>query len=204
MRRRSQAHGASARRRGARLSVWIGRHRGVAGAFSTLLGAGPAHADEPASRSLWLAPTYQLALTDAFAPSSRHGIGAAASYEFHISPTFDLGLALAYRLYPGESATHQLGYGATLKHFFSAGWSWQDGIYPYVDYGLLLQQTFIEGRDGNAVSHDTRLGVGAVIRAGGIPLFVGLSGHYSRLQYFDVKATNVHYLGAELGWVHTF
>jgi hypothetical protein len=156
MRRRSQARRASARRRGARLSVWIGRYRGVAAAFSTLLVAGPAHADKPASRSLWLAPTYQLALTDAFAPSSRHGIGAAASYEFHISPTFDLGLALAYRLYPGESATHQ------------------------------------------------RLGVGAVIRAGGIPLFVGLSGHYSRLQYFDVQATNVHYLGAELGWVHTF
>lgn len=169
-----------------------------------LLAAGSAQADDGDSRSLWLAPTYQLVLTDAFEPSSRHGIGAAASYEFHITSTFNLGLTLAYRLYPGEQATHQLGYGATLKHFFSAGWSGQDGIYPYVDYGLLLQQTFIDGREGNAVSHDTRLGVGAVIRAGGIPLFVGAAGHYSLLQYFDVKSTNIHYLGAEVGWVHTF
>jgi hypothetical protein len=168
------------------------------------LAAADAHASETPTRSIWLAPTYQLLLGDALEPSSHHGLGASAAYEFHISPTFDLGLAVAYRLYPGEVASHQLGYGAILKHFFSAAWSSRDGVYPYVDYGLLLQQTFIEGRTGSAVSHDTRLGVGAVLRGWGVPLFVGLAGHYSRLQQLDVASRWLGYVDVQIGWVHAF
>jgi hypothetical protein len=161
-------------------------------------------AAEAPTRSVWVAPTYQVLLGDALEPSSRHGLGASAAYEFHISPTFDLGLAIAYRLYPGEVATQQVGYGAVLKHFFSAAWSRDDGVYPYIDYGLLLQQTFIEGRTGSAVSHDTRLGVGSVLRGGGVPLFVGLAGHYSRLQQLDVASRWLGYVDVQIGWVHTF
>jgi len=163
-----------------------------------------ARAEAPATRSVWVAPTYQVLLSDAFAPSSRHGLGAAAAYEFHISPTFNLGLTLAYRLYPGSVATQQLGYGVLLKHFFSPAWSHADGVFPYLDYGLLLQQSYIEGRRGSAVSHDTRLGAGAVLRSWGVPLFVGVAGHYSRLQYFDMDATWIPYLEVQLGWVHAF
>jgi hypothetical protein len=174
--------------------------------------AAPAQAEErappdaaaPPTRSWWLAPSYQLLLTSKLAPGSRHGLGAAAAYEFHVSPMFNLGLALAYRLYPGSEATQQLGYGVTLKHFFSRDWSSEEGFYPYVDYGLLLQQTYIEGRRGSAVSHDTRLGVGAVLRSWGIPLFVEIAGHYSRLQYFDIDAVPIPYLELELGWAHAF
>jgi hypothetical protein len=164
----------------------------------------PAPPEGPASRSVWVAPTYQLLLGDAFEPSSRHGLGAAATYEFHITPSFDLGLTLAYRLYPGEQTTQQLGYGAILKHFFSPRWSRDDGVYPFVDYGLLLQQTFIEGRSGSAVSHDTRIGVGAVLRGWGVPLFVGLAGHYSRLGYFDTDSATIPYVDLEIGCVETF
>jgi hypothetical protein len=174
------------------------------GLLAALLLAAPARAEGPRSRSLWVAPTYQLLLSDAFEPSSRHGLGAALAYEFHISPVFDLGLTLAYRLYPGERATQQLGYGVTLKHFFSDAWSYADGVYPYLDYGLLLQQTFLEGRQGSAVSHDTRLGAGVVLRSWGLPLFVGVAGHYSRLQYFDIASTWIPYLDVAVGWVHTF
>jgi hypothetical protein len=156
------------------------------------------------SRSVWLAPTYQVLFTDAFKPSSRHGLGAGVAYEFHISPTFNLGLSLAYRLYPGDRATQQLGYGTILKHFFSARWSSEDGVYPYLDYGLLLQQTFVQGRSGNAVSHDTRLGGGALIRSGGVPIFIGLAAHYSRLDYFEIESQWVPYLDVQLGWVHAF
>ena len=164
----------------------------------------PARSESPPARSIWVAPTYQLLLGDAFEPSSRHGMGAGATYEFHITPVFDLGLTLAYRLYPGEQTTQQLGYGAILKHFFSPRWSQDDGVYPFVDYGLLLQQTFIEGRSGSAVSHDTRIGVGAVLRGWGVPLFVGLAGHYSRLGYFDTNSATIPYVDLEIGCVQTF
>jgi hypothetical protein len=170
--------------------------------------AGPAWGDdragEPATRSVWVAPTYQALLSSTFEPSSRHGLGARASYEFHITPAFNVGLALAYRLYPGSSSTQQLGYGVLLKHFFSGAWSADDGVYPYLDYGLLLQQTFLSERSGSAVSHDTRLGAGAVIRQAGMPLFIGVAAHYSRLQYFDVEARGIPYLEFEIGLAPAF
>ena len=165
--------------------------------------AQPARAEAP-TRSVWAAPTYQALLSDAFEPSSRHGVGAALAYEFHVSPTFDLGLTLAYRLYPGSVATQQLGYGVLLKHFFSPDWSHADGVYPFLDYGLLLQQSFVEARRGSAVSHDTRLGVGSVVRVGGVPLYASLAVHYSRLQYFDIELIWIPYLEVQLGWVQAF
>lgn len=166
--------------------------------------AGEARAEEAPTRSVWVAPTYQVLLSDVFEPSSRHGVGIGATYDFHVSPVFDVGLTLAYRLYPGSTATQQLGYGAILRHFFDPAWSVADGVYPYLDYGLLLQQTYIEGRRGSAVSHDTRLGVGSVLRFGGVPLFVGLALHYSRLQQFDVESTWIPYADLQIGWVHCF
>jgi hypothetical protein len=168
-----------------------------------LMAARDARADVPPTRSVWLAPSYQILLTDAFLPSSRHGLGAGVTYDFHVTTRFDIGLTLAYRLYPGERSTQQVGYGAILRHFFSAAWASDDGVYPYLDYGLLLQQTLIEGRSGSAISHDTRLGGGAVLRQGGVPIFVGLAGHYSRLQHFDIEATWIPYVDIEIGWVHT-
>jgi hypothetical protein len=167
------------------------------------MGEGQARADVP-TRSVWVAPTYQVLLGDAFQPSSRHGLGASVTYDFHISPVFNLGLALAYRLYPGSIATQQLGYGAILKHFFDPAWSSANGFYPYLDYGLLLQQTFIDERRGSAVSHDTRLGGGAVLRSGCVSVYIGLAGHYSRLQQFDAESTWIPYADLQLGWVHTF
>jgi hypothetical protein len=165
-------------------------------------GEGPGRA--PATRSVWVAPTYQALLSDSFDPSSRHGLGARGSYEFHVTPVFNVGLALAYRLYPGSSSTQQLGYGALLKHFFSAAWSAEDGFYPYLDYGLLLQQTFVEARSGSAISHDTRLGAGALLRHRGVPLFIGVAAHYSRLQYFDVESRGIPYLEFEIGLAPAF
>jgi hypothetical protein len=166
-----------------------------------------APAAEPAAaptRSVWLAPTYQVLLSDAFEPSSRHGIGALAGYEFHVAPTFNVGFVLAYRFFPGSTATSQLGYGAILKHFFSDAWASESGVYPYLDYGLLLQQSFIEGRRGSAVSHDTRLGGGALMRFNGTALFASLAGHYSRLQYFDIDSKWIPFMELQFGWAHPF
>jgi hypothetical protein len=163
-----------------------------------------APAEKAPTRSVWVAPTYQALLSGTFEPSSRHGFGALAGYEFHVAPTFNVGLVLAYRLYPGSQSTSQLGYGAILKHFFSAAWASDAGVYPYIDYGLLLQQSYVEGRRGSAVSHDTRIGGGALMRHGGTAFFAGVAGHYSRLQYFDVEAKWIPFVEVEIGWAHTF
>jgi len=156
------------------------------------------------TRSAWFAPTYDFLATSAFEPSSRHGVGAVVAYEFHLSPRFDIGIPLAYRFYPGERTTQQLGYGVTLKHFFSPRWSTADGVYPFFDYGLLLQQSFIQGRTGSATSHDTRLGGGAVFRSAPISLFVDLGAHYSRLGFFDRESEWIPYLELQFGWVLAF
>jgi hypothetical protein len=173
-------------------------------AATTARADAPSAAAKPPTRSVWLAATYDVLLTSAFDPSSRHGLGASAGYEFHLSQTFNLGLGLAYRAYPGSPATHQIGYGATLKHFFSRTWATEDGFYPFVDYGLLLQQTSVSGREGSATSHDTRLGAGAVLRTSGVAFFIALGGHYSRLGFFDRRSTAIPYLEAQVGCVLPF
>ena len=177
----------------------------------TLFETTPPEAPTPAAvvapaptRSIWIAPTYQLLATGAFEPSSRHGLGLRGTYEFHVSPRLNLGLQLAYRLYPGAQATQQLGYGVTLKHFFSPSWASSDGVYPFLDYGLLIQQSFIQGRSGNAVSHDTRLAAGVAWRLAPGMFFVDLAGHYSRLSYFDRESIAIPYLEVGLGWLVTF
>lgn len=184
-------------------SAWAEERAEAAGDTSTERVDSVERTASAPTRSVWIAPTYQLLLTESFDPSSRSGLGASVSYEFHISPRFNLGLGLAYRLYPGERSTHQLGYGAILKHFFSDHWSQLDGFYPFVDYGLLLQQTFVAGR-GAAVSHDTRLGAGAVLRVSGIPWFIGAAWHYSRLDFFDVESEWIPYIDAQIGWIYSF
>lgn len=161
-------------------------------------------AQDAPTRSVWVAPTYDFLATDAFDPSSRHGFGLTAVYEFHISPRFNLGLPLAYRLYPGEQMTQQLGYGVTLKHFFSSRWATADGFYPFVAYGLLIQQSFVEDRSGSAVSHDTRLGAGAVLRREPIALYLDAGGHYSRLAFFEHESTFIPYVDVQIGWVFSF
>ena len=153
------------------------------------------------TRSAWLAPSYDFLATDAFEPSSRHGFGVRSEYAFHVTPRFNIGLALAYRVYPGDTTTQQLGYGAMLKHFFSPHWASVEGVYPFVDYGLLLQQSFVEGRRGSAVSHDTRLGAGLLWRLPSVSLFADLAGHYSRLTFFDRDSTWIGYLEASAGLV---
>jgi hypothetical protein len=156
------------------------------------------------TRSVWLAATYEYLATSAFEPSSRHGTGVSGSYEFHVSRTFNLGLPLAYRLYPGERVTQQLGYGVTLKHFFSPRWATIDGVYPFLGYGLLIQQSFVEGRSGSAASHDTRLGGGVLFRTEPLAWFVDVGAHYSRLHFFEQESEIIPYLEVAVGAVVTF
>lgn len=153
------------------------------------------------TRSLWVTATYQTLLSDSLEPASRHGLGAALSYEFHVSPKFNVGLLLAYRNYPGDGTIQQLGYGVTLKHFFSDDWTRGSSWFPYLDYGLLQQQTFLAGRSGVAVSHDTRLGAGILFHVFDLRWTVNGALHISRLEYFDVDPLWVPYFEAQFGTV---
>lgn len=156
------------------------------------------------TRSLWLALSYQAFLSSALANSSSHGGGLVGSYDFHISERFSLGMQLAYRYYPGEIHVQQLGYGLLLKHFFSPVWTDKSRLHPYVDYGLLQQQTFHSAHSGVAVSHDTRLAAGVLGYIGEVPTFVNASLHLTRIGHFDVAGFWLPYLelqwGAALPW----
>lgn len=166
--------------------------------------APPPRTEPPPKRSVWLGLSYQYLFTDALAPASRHGVGFWASYEFHVSPRFLVGLPLAYRGYPGEGGAHQIGYGVTLRHLFSNDWARGRKVYPFIDYGLLQQQTFAPGHSGVAVSHDTRLGGGAVFGQLGFPLFLAASAHLSRLEFFDVETEWIPFVDVSLGGIFAF
>ncbi len=164
----------------------------------------PPSPPKPVRRSVWLAATYNHLFTGALSPAAENGVGAWASYEFHVSPRFLVGLPLGYRGYPGAGGAHQIGYGVTLRHFFSDSWARGPKVYPFLDYGLLQQQTFAPGRSGVAVSHDTRLGGGVVLGQLGFPLFLGSSMHLSRLEYFDVEAEWIPFVDVSLGGIFAF
>lgn len=158
----------------------------------------------PPRRSVWFAATYQHLFSDALSPAHENGAGAWASYEFHVSPRFLVGLPLGYRAYPGEGGAHQIGYGVTLRHFFSDAWARGARVYPFIDYGLLQQQSFAPGRSGVAVSHDTRLGGGVVFGQLGFPLFLASSAHLSRLEFFDVDGEWIPFIDVSLGGILAF
>jgi hypothetical protein len=48
------------------------------------------------------------------------------------------------------------------------------------------------------------LGLGAVVRISGVPLFAAIGGHYSRLDAFDQASEWMPYFDVQLGWVPTF
>jgi hypothetical protein len=194
-----------------RQSRWRAGWRGILAATAwtaALLGAHAASAAEMLERcpkrTVWIAPSYHYLFGDALGPRPGHGFGVSANYEFHISGRFNLGLLLAFREYPGDAALHQLGYGAILKHFFARDWVTEDGVFPFLDYGLLLQQSFVSGRKGSSVSHDTELGGGALFRISGVPLFFHGAAHLARLDAFDQDSEWVPYLDIQLGWAPSF
>jgi len=91
-----------------------------------------------------------------------------------------------------------------LKHFFSKNWKTVHKIFPYVDYGLLLQQSFAPGKTSSAVSHDTRFGAGLLWRTQILTPFLGVAGHYSRIEYFDTDSIWVPYVDVQLGTLFMF
>lgn len=150
-------------------------------------------------RALRLAPSFQYLFSRAFDGVSQAGTGVFTAYEFILSPKFNLGINLSYRIFPGKERLQQLGYGLLLKHYL-AGTAPGAAVSPFFEYGLLLQSSRISTRPGAATSHDTRLSVGSDFKLFGRVLFVEASYHYSRAGFFELPAVKLDNFELELGW----
>lgn len=127
--------------------------------------------------------------------SSETGLGLWALYEFHLSPDFRIGMNLALRSYPGEPHTLQLGYGTVLRHFMFES----KAIRPFVQYGLLVQMTFLEDRSGSVTSHDTHFGVGVEGRDVAPGWFLQAGYNLSWLRFFDTSTRDLGYASLTVG-----
>ncbi len=162
------------------------------------------HNEKFPTRSWRLGPSIQTFLYDPFPYQrvSRVGTGLFGVYEFYLKPSFAIGINLSYRLFPGETRLHQVGYGLMLKHYL-AGMNSPDSVFmPFVEYGLLLQINKLSNRQGTGTAHDTRLSVGTDFRIAKKIFFVEASYHYSRLGLFEQPGEPLHNLEFDIGYRH--
>jgi len=171
--------------------------------LASLILLASAHADPtPAyhtTKALRVGPSYQGMTRTPFAGVSSLGSGISSIYEIVISPASSLGINLAFRYFPGETAgapsLSQLGYGLMMKHYV-AQWT---SIQPFFEYGLLLHLSWVSDRPSSGTAHDTLLGAGTDFRLGGIPLFVAASYHFSTLKLFESPSYSLDRIQTELG-----
>lgn len=138
--------------------------------------------------------------------ASQSGQGVVGVYEFNLTPRFTIGIDLEYRAFAPKQEgrqTSQLGYGLLLKHSFPRGAS--EGLLPgeftpYLEYGLLMNVTRIAEYPHAGTSHDTRLAGGGDFLIKDHPVFVDLSYHYSKLDYFTQPRVDLSYLQLSFGW----
>ncbi|MCC7441262.1 MAG: hypothetical protein IT285_06505 [Bdellovibrionales bacterium] len=150
------------------------------------------------TRELRVGLTATSLVQDPFPTVEGMAPGMLASYEFLLSDSFAVALALSYRRYNGDPSLHQLGYGALLRHeILDIG---TQGSHLYASYGLLLQVSSIQGEEGSGTSHDSRLTLGSDFHIGGAPLYAEASYHFSRLRFLNVDSRNLDYWEFGLGW----
>lgn len=161
----------------------------------------PIKLPKPPKKNLRLAPTSVFLTGKPFGTTALAGLGLNAAYEFIITPSFFVGLQLAARYYPAQMWLGQLGYGVTLRHaFLPTDWMFR----PYLQYGLLMQMTWVQGQPGSGMSHDTHLGIGVDSKWLNIPLFLQVSYDISRLRYFGNTEENVDRFEIQLGWQYAW
>lgn len=130
--------------------------------------------------ALSLAYQAPLSLDKSFAG----GIGIFYTREYFVSPRTALGVHSAIRIFPAAPFHFALGYGLTIKHYITVGRSGETaGL--YLLYGLLLQMNMLEGRNGTATGHDTRLTVGYDWRAKDLFPFFEAGYHLTQVRSFD-------------------
>ena len=135
----------------------------------------------PRSNVLGLSLAYQapLSLDKGFAG----GIGVTYTRDYFVSERTAIGIHTALRIFPAEPFHFALGYGVTLKHYVgSYGQTRSDGL--YVLYGLLLQLNVVDGFEGSATGHDTRLAVGFDWSATGVSPLLELGYHLTQVRSF--------------------
>lgn len=125
------------------------------------------------------------------------GIGVSYAREYFVSKGTALGIHAALRIFPASPWQLAFGYGLTIKHYlFSPGATPTQGLYFL--YGLLLQMNVLEGREGTATGHDTRLSMGYDWQLGNVFPLVEAGYHLTQVRSFDEETLWWPY--AELLW----
>lgn len=130
--------------------------------------------------ALSLAYQAPLSLDKSFAG----GIGISYAREYFISRRTALGIHAALRIFPSTPWQLALGYGLTFKHYLiSRSAETTQGLYCL--YGLLLQMNVLDGREGTATGHDTRLSIGYDWQVDRIFPLVEVGYHLTQVRSFD-------------------
>jgi hypothetical protein len=112
------------------------------------------------------------------------GIGIAYTREYFVSRRTALGIHMALRIFPGSPWQLALGYGLTFKHYLiSRSAETTQGLYFL--YGLLLQMNVLDGREGTATGHDTRLAMGYDWQVGSVFPLIEVGYHLTQVRSFD-------------------
>lgn len=128
------------------------------------------------------------------------GFGFFSVYDFLLKNNFTIGISFAYRFYTGEGTLLQTNYGLLLKHYLVSGDFKTKPFRPYLQYGLLLLNSFVLAENGYGTSHDTRLTVGSDLVLFELPLSVEISYHMSNLHYFQLAAVPMSFIECNLGY----
>jgi len=136
-------------------------------------------------------------IKDDFSSESTTLLGPTSFWEFETSLRSSMGIHAAYRVSNDGSELSQLGYGLILKHKLGlVAMDIKDNW--YLSYGLLLQVIRKKGLDGTGTAHDTKLCIGKDF-GGDKVWFAEISGHYSRLRYFNSDDINLDYFEVVIG-----
>lgn len=112
------------------------------------------------------------------------GIGVSYTREYFIARRTALGIHAAVRIFPDSPWQLAIGYGLTFKHYLiSRNALTTKGLYFL--YGLLLQMNVLDGREGTATGHDTRLAMGYDWQVGEVFPLLELGYHLTQVRSFD-------------------
>jgi hypothetical protein len=112
------------------------------------------------------------------------GGGVVYTREYFVTARSALGIQAGARIFPAPPLHVALGYGLSIKHYIgNFGKTASSGL--YLKYGLLLQMSFLDGRSGSAVGHDTLLAVGYDRNSDGLSPVVEAGYHLTQVRGFD-------------------
>jgi hypothetical protein len=126
------------------------------------------------------------------------GLVGQGGYRVSKSTTFAVSLGFWNYSKTGANSMWQLVYGGTLRHAFKSLLG-SDTVYPYFEYGLLIQQVALRGVSGSAAAHDTKSALGLNFPMFNEIGFFEFGFHLSQLRFFKHPSANLSRFEVSLG-----